>query len=123
MHGLIIEDHYLVAVGIEMQLRDSGYTSFDIAESEALAITMADRRCPDIIVAEDRLASGSGIEAVRTICANKRIPVIYLLTMPLDLLRPLPDDAVVVGKPYRSDDFRRGVEQAVLTATAEMGTN
>ena len=110
MHVLIIEDQPLIGMMIEDELRELGYTSFDFASDQPTAVDLAEIRLPDLITAEDRLRRGSGIEAVRRICARAPIPVVFITG------NPLPSgmsDAVGVRKPFRSADFREAFEAAI----------
>jgi CheY-like chemotaxis protein len=61
----VIEDRFLIATLIEDELADLGYTSCDIVDTEAAAIEAARVRCPDIITADDRMTTGTGIAAVK----------------------------------------------------------
>jgi DNA-binding response OmpR family regulator len=61
VHALIIEDQFLIASLIEDELRELDYISFDVVDREQEAVAAAERRCPDLITADDRLTNGSGI--------------------------------------------------------------
>ena len=63
MHALIIEQDYWIIVMIEDVLRELGYNSFDSAASVEGAILSAARNCPDLITADLRLDTGTGLEA------------------------------------------------------------
>ncbi|QIK78662.1 response regulator [Sphingomonas piscis] len=112
MHALIIEDEFLIADLIQDGLRDLGYQSFDIAESEAAAVKLAAERCPDLVTADDRLTDGSGVEAVRSICENRPIPVVFI-TGDERHIRDEVLDAIVVQKPFRSADLKDAVGLAI----------
>jgi CheY-like chemotaxis protein len=62
--ALVIEDELRIAEMIEEELLSLGYCPVDIAASQAEAVDAADRNCPDLIAADDRLIEGSGILAV-----------------------------------------------------------
>ena len=113
MHALIIEDQALIAMMLEDELCALGFTSFDIESTEAGAIAAAGDRCPDLITADDRLSSGSGIDAVRVICSDRAIPTVYIVGGPNELRENLPD-ALIVGKPFMADELREAVRRAVL---------
>lgn len=113
MHALIIEDEPLIAMMIEDELRELGFETFDIAVYEQQAIIIAEQRCPDLITADDRLTEGSGISAVRTICADKAIPVVFITGNPHELDNP---DAVSLAKPFGGDALKTAVEQACAGA-------
>jgi DNA-binding response OmpR family regulator len=67
MHALIIEDQFLIAALVEEELREIGFTSFDIVDREDVAVAAAAVRCPDLITGDENLASGSGMAAVQRI--------------------------------------------------------
>jgi CheY-like chemotaxis protein len=113
MHALIIEDQFLIATLVEDVLRTFGYTSFDMVEGEMEAIRAAERRCPDLITADHRLTQGTGVNAVRAICATRAIPVVFITEYRAEV-RNLAPDAVLIGKPFGERILREAVEQAVL---------
>jgi two-component system, response regulator PdtaR len=113
MHALIIEDQFLVAAFIEDVLRTLGYTSFDTVDREEDAIRVAEERCPDLIMADRRLTDGSGVNAVRVICATRAIPVVFISEYRIEV-RKLAPDAVLIGKPFGERTLRDAVEQAIV---------
>ena len=115
MHALIIEDMFLEAAFIEDVLRTLGYTSFDIVDREEDAIRAAEERCPDLITVDQRITEGSGVNAVRAICATRAIPVVFISEYRAEVLRLAPD-AVIIGKPFGERSLRDAVEQAILVA-------
>ncbi|HMG45885.1 MAG TPA: response regulator [Allosphingosinicella sp.] len=123
MHALIIEDQFLIAALIEDVLSGFGYTSFDVVDGESEAIRAAAARCPDLITADQRLAEGGGVEAVRIICAERDIPVVFISEYG-DQVRALAPEAVLIGKPFNERIMRAAVDQAselVGRATAAAG--
>lgn len=99
MHALIIEDETIIALLIEDQLREIGYTSIAFAVTEADAVAAARARCPDLITADVRLASGCGIAAVQAICSARTVPVVFVTASGGDV-RDRLREAVVVPKPF-----------------------
>ena len=114
MHALIIEDSFILAMEVEDALRPLGYTSFDIAPDVAAALAAAEARCPDLIVADQRLDSGTGTEAVRRICTEKPIPVVFVTGSAREVRADLPY-AIIVEKPFH----HRVLHSAISRATAE----
>jgi CheY-like chemotaxis protein len=112
MHALIIEDQFVVATLIEDELRELGYTSIQVVDTQAEAITAAEAKCPDLITADQRLATGTGIEAIRVICAERAIPVVFITAYPEEVRAQLPD-AILLAKPFASRTLRLAVGQAV----------
>ena len=99
MHALIIEDEFMIATVIEYVLRDCGFDSFDFAPSKELAIAAAQSRRPDLITADVVLSSGSGLEAIDTICARPSIPVIFITASAARVKRQVSRYAVL-DKPF-----------------------
>ncbi len=114
-HALIIEDHPVIASTIEDELRDCGYASADIAISQAEAIRMAEDRCPDLITVDERLDEGSGIAAIRHICRNNAIPVVYITAVATEVRHAIPD-AVILEKPFSHRDLSSAISNAVKVA-------
>ena len=111
MHALVIEDHGLTAWLIEEELKDLGYTSCDTAATEREAVAAAERRRPDLITSDGRLAEGNGVSAVRTICAGRAIPVLFI-TADSEQARQFAPDAVILDKPFNSTELVSAVERA-----------
>ena len=115
MHALVIEDNFLIATQIEDGLSVLGYETFDLVDTESAAIDATRIRCPDLITADDRLASGTGLAAVHAICAEQVIPVVFILGSALTPAHMLPY-ASVIGKPFGGLCLRDAVGQAIVRA-------
>ena len=98
MHALIIEQDTWIIFMIEDVLRELGYTSFAVASSREAAVEAAKARCPDLITSDIRLGASSGVEAVRQICSDKPVPVVFVTATPWEI-RESDSRAVVVPKP------------------------
>jgi len=116
VHALIIEDEALISLAIEEALRDSGFTSFDIAASEQEAVSSAARKCPDLITADVELRPGCGITAVQSICSEQPIPVIFITGSPSEVMARMPRHPLI-QKPFSADH----VMAAIKTALASRG--
>ena len=114
MHALIIEDDSLIAALIESVLTDCGFDSFEVSSSAAEAITAAARRCPDLITADVTLASGNGIEAIRLICPDASIPVIFITGGDVTNIRALMPSYAVLRKPFSEQTLTYAVEASVV---------
>ena len=113
MHALIIEDEAIIAMAIEDALRDCGCSSFAFACDMASAVEAARLRCPDLITADVQLAPGCGIDAVETICAKRRIPVIFITGTPRAVEQRVPNH-IIVHKPFNPAQ----IAEALILATA-----
>jgi two-component system, response regulator PdtaR len=112
-HVLIIEDEMLVAMHLEILVRDMGLTSVDLAASEAEAIGCADANVPILILSDVKLSEGTGPSAVRAIHRRHgAVPVIYITGNPEEC-GAHGDDMRIMTKPIHDGHLREAVE-AVL---------
>ena len=110
-HALIIEDQLVIALMIQDYLEARGYGSFDIATTQAEAIHFAEQRCPDLITADDRLDHGSGVQAIRHICRDMAIPVVFIVADPANVEMTLPD-AILLLKPFSNASLATAIALA-----------
>lgn len=96
---------------LEEELREMGFTSCAIAATQDAAVAAARRQRPDLITASVRLAKGSGIEAVRTICAEQSIPTVFIVSNPAEVEEAIPN-GIVITKPIAKDALQRAVKRA-----------
>lgn len=122
MHALIIEDEFLTAQLIEDRLRELGYTSFAFASDESEAVASALERCPDLITSDVQLADGCGIDAVKQICGERPVPVLYS-TGSASMVRERCPDAIVIQKPFGVTVLRDGARDAKQAADGPTGPN
>jgi CheY-like chemotaxis protein len=113
VHALVIEDQFLVATLIEDVLRDLGFTSFDTVDTEPAAILASEQRRPDLITADEQLTEGSGVKAVRAICEERAIPVVFITDYRAEVRRRVPD-AVILDKPFGERTLKEAVAQAIV---------
>jgi DNA-binding response OmpR family regulator len=121
MHAFIIEDDYLIAETIQDLLGPLGFSRFSFARSEDTAIAGASGEIFDLITADAKLLPGDGVRAVETICAKRKIPVVFVTGFPDDVSERLPDrlsDAAVITKPISDKEFGTAV-RAVLFRRGE----
>ena len=111
MHALVIEDDAVIALMIEDELRDLGYSSVDNASTEEEAIEAVARRCPDLVTSDGSLLGGSGVGAVRKIRASCSVPVILITGDPEHARRCVPD-APILAKPFSVSQLVAAVENA-----------
>jgi CheY-like chemotaxis protein len=122
MHALIIEDSLLIAMMVEEHLGELGYTSMAVADNQAEAVAMARAHVPDLIAADDSLIEGSGILAVREICADRVIPTVFMLGDPEKAReKGAPPYASVIAKPFLFDTLKQAVSTAIDRAGQQGG--
>jgi CheY-like chemotaxis protein len=80
---LIVEDEILVAMCLELELKQAGYIISKRVTTGEEAITAAMQDPPDIILMDIRLAGKlDGIEAAQQIQAIAAIPIIFVTAYP-----------------------------------------
>lgn len=119
MHAFIIEDDYLIAQSLRDMLELLGYTKFSFAKSQDAAVMGASGDPIDLITADVRLLPGDGLNAVRSICKRRDIPVVFITGYADELVDRAPE-AVVVQKPIEEQDLHNAVER-VRRQTAPSG--
>lgn len=116
MRALIIEDHFLIAAQIEDILREMGYSAFDFVDDEEGALRASRANCPDVITADERLIVGSGMHAVKEVCAEfGPIPTVYITEFRSEVRQAL-HNAIILGKPFGARVLKEAVAQAIVLA-------
>ncbi|PWJ22057.1 response regulator [Jannaschia seohaensis] len=119
---LIIEDEPVIAMDLENLVSELGHQITGVARTrdEAVRIGSADR--PDLILADIRLAdASSGIDAVNDLLKEfGALPVIFITAFPERLLTgERPEPAFLISKPYKEDQVRSAVSQAMFFSSTE----
>jgi len=112
MHAFIIEDEYLIGRSLQDMLEELGFDFFSFARSEDAAVVGAEGQSIDLITADVRLLPGDGVAAVRSICAKRDIPVIFITAYAEELRDRIPD-AIVIQKPVTHDTLAAAVSAAL----------
>ncbi|HEX4138127.1 MAG TPA: response regulator [Bryobacteraceae bacterium] len=114
---LIVEDEGLIALDIKGRLENSGYEVPGIAASADLALSLADRHTPDLILMDIRLQGGSdGIKAATEVRRRMDIPVIFMTAhSDLETLEraQLSQPFGYVVKPFGALNFHALIETAL----------
>ncbi len=76
---LVVEDEGLVALYLKKVLLEQGFKDILVAYNGEEAILKAQQSSPDLLLMDIRLGKGiNGIDAVKQINSEKKIPVIYI---------------------------------------------
>lgn len=119
---LIIEDEAIIAMDLESLVADMGHKITGVARTRSAAVDLAAKERPDLVLADIQLAdNSSGIDAVHDILAAcGDIPVIFITAFPERLLTgQKPEPAFLISKPYREDQVRSAVSQAMFFSSTE----
>ncbi|MGR3469116.1 MAG: response regulator [Shimia sp.] len=123
---MIIEDEPIIAMDLEAIVAEMGHRVTGIARTEAEAIELAGKERPDLILSDIQLADdSSGIDAVRNIMGTGLdCPVIFITAFPERLLTGEGQEpAFLISKPYRDDQVRSAVSQAMFFSSTETLTS
>jgi CheY-like chemotaxis protein len=113
---LIIEDEPIIAMDIEMIVRDLGHEVVAVATTHSEAVAEAQKHQPGLVLADIQLAdNSSGIEAVQEILSDVSVPVIFITAFPERLLTgDRPEPAFLLTKPYQPATLRAAIAQVLF---------
>jgi CheY-like chemotaxis protein/DNA-directed RNA polymerase specialized sigma24 family protein len=113
---LIIEDEPIIAMDIEMIVRDLGHEVVAVATTHREAVADAQTHQPGLVLADIQLAdNSSGIEAVQEILSETKVPVIFITAFPERLLTgDRPEPASLLTKPYQPATLRAAISQVLF---------
>lgn len=117
---LIIEDEPIIAMDIESIVLELGHASVGIADTRQQAVQMARDEKPDLILSDIQLADGSsGVDAAHDILAEADVPIIFITAFPERLLTgERPEPTFLITKPFKRNQVRAAVSQALFFGTA-----
>jgi CheY-like chemotaxis protein len=98
---------------VEEILLQYGIASVDLAWSQSQAVAAAGRNRPDVLIVDSDMNNGSAVSAVRSICADSAIPVIFVTVDARSGRAALPE-AAVVEKPFTAQDLIDVLEDCLL---------
>jgi CheY-like chemotaxis protein len=117
---LIIEDEPIIAMDIETIVRDLGHNVTGVAVTRDEAVQQAMTRRPSLVLADIQLADdSSGIDAVKDILAEFKVPVIFITAFPERLLTgERPEPTFLITKPFQRSTVKAQIAQALFFDTA-----
>lgn len=75
MQILIVEDEYVTALALRMELREAGYEIVGVAAGEREAVDCFRRQRPDFAIVDIHLSQGNGVSAAEKL---ESIPVLFV---------------------------------------------
>jgi CheY-like chemotaxis protein len=117
---LIIEDEPIIAMDIETIVRDLGHSVTGVAVTRDEAVQQALARRPSLVLADIQLADdSSGIDAVKDILHEFKVPVIFITAFPERLLTgERPEPTFLITKPFQRSTVKAQIAQALFFDTA-----
>lgn len=115
---LVIEDEAVIALDVAQIVRSAGHQVVGIAATEKVAVELAARHAPDLVIADIQLkGSDDGRAAVREIMRTMPVPVIFVTGFPERLLTGEGmEPAFVITKPFAPDHLKTAIAQALNIA-------
>ena len=109
---LIAEDDFMIAMFLEELLVAMGHEVCAVVADQAATVAAANEQVPDLMIVDEGLREGSGIEAVAEILKTQFVPHIFATGNCFRVLANRPD-AIVLQKPYNAKALTRAIEQAL----------
>jgi PAS domain S-box-containing protein len=120
---LIVEDEAIVALDLEMQLRELGYAVTGIADSGDKALALARGRHPDLILMDVRLKGAmDGVQVAQVVRRELDVPVIFVTSYSDSSTVRRAAEAGPYGyltKPFEVKELHAGIEVALYKARME----
>ena len=113
---VIADDEAVIRLGLREMLKDQGYQVVGEAADGARVLDLVRKLRPDLVFLDIKMPGVDGLQAARTLVAERAVPVI-ILTAYAD--REFVDQAKETGvlaylvKPVRESDLRPAIEVAM----------
>ena len=107
---LVVEDDRLVGELLAEVLIALGHRVCGVQTTRVGAIEAAAADRPDLLIVDVNLADGSGISAVASIVADRRVPHLFISGRPVP---PAQLDAELLLKPFRIPELAQAIERAL----------
>jgi CheY-like chemotaxis protein/DNA-directed RNA polymerase specialized sigma24 family protein len=113
---LIIEDEPIIAIDLGQIVEGLGHSVVATADTASSAVEAAARERPELVLADIQLADGSsGIDAVKDILGQFKVPVIFITAYPDRLLTgERPEPTFLITKPFLPETVQAAISQALF---------
>jgi CheY-like chemotaxis protein/DNA-directed RNA polymerase specialized sigma24 family protein len=113
---LIIEDEPVIALDLSNIVEELGHRVTHVAATRSDAVKAARKHRPGLVLADIQLAdNSSGIDAVKDILGDGRVPVIFITAYPERLLTgERPEPTFLITKPFMPEAIKAAVSQALF---------
>ena len=109
---LIVEDDLIIGPLLAETIEQLGHIVCAVEIDGAAALSAAKRCLPDLMIVDIGLKEASGIAAVEQILKHGFVPHVFVTGDDLRGL-PLPPEAILIQKPYRSSDLVSAIARAI----------
>jgi CheY-like chemotaxis protein/DNA-directed RNA polymerase specialized sigma24 family protein len=114
---LIIEDEPIIALDISHTVGAHGHRVTGIATTHREAVDLVKADPPGLVLADIQLSDdSSGIDAVKEILEQYRVPVVFITAFPDRLLTgERPEPTFLITKPFEPETLTVAISQALMT--------
>jgi DNA-binding NtrC family response regulator len=112
---LLVEDDAIIGALLADVLKDMGHDVCAIGVTEEAAVTAATHYRPELVIADARLGSGSGISAIDEILRIRFVPHLFM-TGNISRVKALRPDAVILEKPFTEAGLALAIQRALDVA-------
>lgn len=107
---LIVEDEAILAVELECIIRELGHNVVGIATSSSDAITLANRKQPDLALVDVNLKDGpTGPDAARKLAEEGQVAVLFTTSNPDRIPSDFAKACGLVTKPYSEHGLKAAI--------------
>lgn len=113
---LIVEDEIVLALSLELSIKEMGYFVSGIETSAKDAVIHAQNHRPDIVIMDVNLSNSSGIDAANEIWKQFNIPIIFLTSYANDKIINKAMSCEPYGyliKPCREKELKATIKMAL----------
>jgi CheY-like chemotaxis protein len=114
---LVVEDHVMIALDVEMMLKSGGYRVIGPVASVAAALKKIDEQMPDAAVLDANLGAEM-VFAVADTLAAARVPFLLLTGHTSDVLPAEHRQRPILNKPFQKRDLLAALGQAMTLSQA-----
>jgi CheY-like chemotaxis protein len=114
---MVVEDDAMIAFLLGEILRGMGHDvcASEATEDEAIAAALGCK--PDLMIVDEHLGHGSGLNVVDAVLGHGPVPHVFVSGDARTIRKRRPD-AVIVDKPYSEADLARAIRKAMNPASA-----
>ncbi len=109
---IIVEDDPLIAMMIDAEVRDLGWTVQGIARTEQAAYDLLQSANPDLALLDINLGSSTSL-AIATQCQERGTAVLFLSGYAASELPARCASAPILSKPFSSADLEQSINRAL----------
>jgi DNA-binding response OmpR family regulator len=109
---LVVEDDALIGMLLSLTLQELGYDVAPVVANQADAVRASGASPPDLMIVDEGLAGGSGVDTMAEILRGGFIPHVFV-TGDVARIRIAAPHAVVIQKPFMEAELLGAMQLAL----------